>query len=50
MNLLNLTVANLRMAYGMPLYRLCLVGFKVWILVEIKDDVSEKLYVYDRLM
>ena len=27
-----------------------LVPFKVWILVEIEDDVTEKLYVYDRLM
>ena len=30
--------------------RLCLVGSKVWILVEIEDDVTEKLCVYDRLM
>ncbi len=31
-------------------YRLCLDGSKVWILVEIGDDVTEKLPVYDRLM
>ena len=31
-------------------YRLCLVGSKVWILVEIRDDVTEKLCMYDRLM
>jgi hypothetical protein len=30
--------------------RLCLVQRKVWILVEIGDDVTEKLCVYDRLM
>jgi len=30
--------------------RLCLVRRKVWILVEIEDDVTEKLCVYDRLM
>ena len=30
--------------------RLCLVGSKVWILVKIRDDVTEKLCVYDRLM
>ena len=30
--------------------RLCLVQREVWILVEIGDDVTEKLCVYDRLM
>ncbi len=29
---------------------LCLVQRKVWILVEIRDYVTEKLCVYDRLM
>jgi hypothetical protein len=33
-----------------PTSRLCLVQRKVWILVEIEDDVTEKLCVYDRLM
>jgi hypothetical protein len=28
----------------------CLVQRKVWILVEIEDDVTEKFCVYDRLM
>jgi hypothetical protein len=32
------------------LLRLCLIQRKVWILVEIGDDVTEKLCVYDRLM
>ena len=32
------------------LCRLCLVQRKVWILVEIGDDVTEKLCMYDRLM
>ena len=32
------------------LLRLCLVEGEVWILVEIKDDVTEKFGVYDRLM
>jgi hypothetical protein len=32
------------------LSRLCLVQRKVWILVEIGNDVTEKLCVYDRLM
>jgi hypothetical protein len=32
------------------LLRLCLVQRKVWILVEIGDDVTEKLCVYDMLM
>ena len=31
-------------------YRLCLVQRKVWILVEIGDNVTERLRVYDRLM
>jgi hypothetical protein len=30
--------------------RLCLVQRKVWIFVKIRDDVTEKLCVYDRLM
>ena len=29
---------------------LCLVQHKVWILVEIEDDVTKKLCMYDRLM
>jgi hypothetical protein len=33
-----------------PLFALCLVQRKVWVLIEIEDDVTEKLCVYDRLM
>ena len=34
----------------LEVHRLCVVERKVYILVEIGDDVIEKLCVYDRLM
>uniref|UniRef100_A0A0E0CBD4 Uncharacterized protein n=1 Tax=Oryza meridionalis TaxID=40149 RepID=A0A0E0CBD4_9ORYZ len=44
------TASNLPHLHFGAVFRLHLVPSKVWILVEVRGDVTEKLCVYDRLM